>query len=355
MVKEEEAAKRQAKEIKNPSVNTNEVNGPKTWFSSDTFQTLYGKFNKSWENAVKSKSNIPDEIISDTDFVDMGHFARFNAMLSDKNRNNSFEFSNKEYICGQKLWYPENYSFEDDKLPEGWDVRKPQDREHDQLQISLSGKKRGAKMGSVLTLGGVTLDICSKYRDVKLLYFPQGEDNDQTFFVNSKQEALAPLINTRGSLLDVYSGVIGVDHATVNSIRRSLEAFIRNNPDKIDRKRIRTVQSHSEEVGLAYYDRGAGDYRSGIVHKLSKEEGSHVKLSPVPEDVAAKRAKRDKEDQKIREEASAGPSNQVNISKSPTAKVLGEDRTFMQRLFSSQKYSALHSIVGTSQFPGMLN
>ena len=205
-------------------------------------------------------------------------------------------------------------------------------------------------MGSVLTIGGTTLDICSKYRDVKNLIFPQGEPNEQTFFVNFKKEALAPLTNTRGSLLDVYSGVIGVDHATVNSIRRSLEGFIRNNPDKIDRKRIRTVQSHSEEVGLAYYDRGAGDYRSGIIHKMSKLEGSHSKPTDVPENVSAKRAKREEEDQKIREEAAAGPSKKVNMSK--TAKVLPEDRTFMQKLFSSEKYSSLHPIQAELQFPG---
>ena len=205
-------------------------------------------------------------------------------------------------------------------------------------------------MGSVLTIGGTTLDLCSKYRDVKGLIFPEGEPNKQKFFVNYKKEALAPLTNTRGSLLDVYSGVIGVEHATVNSIRRSLEGFIRNNPDKIDRKRIRTVQSHSDEVGLAYYDRGAGDYRSSVVHKMSKHEGSHSTLAPVPEDVAAKRAKREEQDKKIREEAVVGPSQKVNISK--TAKVLPDDRTFMQKLLSSEKYSALHPIQAASQFPG---
>ena len=350
LIDEENAAKLHAKEMKNPSANSNELNGPATWFASDTFKEHSDKFNNSWEKAMKAESEDPKEIIAEKDFVSMGLFARFNTMLSDKNRNNSFEFSNLEFICGQKLWYPENYSFEDDNLPRGWDIHKPLERPHDQLQIKISGKKGGAKMGSVLTIGGTTLDLCSKYRDVKGLIFPQGEPNEQTFFVNFKKEALAPLTNTRGSLLDVYSSVIGVEHATVNSIRRSLEGFIRNNPDKIDRKRIRTVQSHSEEVGLAYYDRGAGDYRSGVVHKMSKLEGSHSILAPVPEDVAAKRAKRDEEDKKIREEAAVGTSQKVNISK--TAKVLPNDRTFMQKLLSSEKYNDLHSIEAESQFPG---
>ena len=350
LVKEEQALKVHAKEIKNPSVNTNELNGPATWFASKAFKELSEKFNKSWERAINTQSKVPEEIITENDFVSMAQFSRFNVMLSDKNRNNSFEFTNLEYICGLKLWYPENYSFEDDNLPQGWDIHKPLDRPHDQLQIKMSGKKGGAKMGSVLTIGGTTLDICSKYRDVKALIFPQGESNEQTFFVNFKKEALAPLSNTRGSLLDVYSSVIGVDHATVNSIRRSLEGFIRNNPDKIDRKRIRTVQSHSEEVGLAYYDRGAGDYRSGIVHKMSKLEGSHSKPSPVPDSVAAKRAKQAEDDQKIRDEAVTGPTKKVNISK--TAKVTPEDRTFLQKLFSSEKYSDFHPIVPELQFPG---
>ncbi len=356
LVEEESAAKLHSKEMKNPSINSKELNGPATWYASDTSKKLLKKFDLNWKKAMETESENPKEIIADDDFVQMGLFTRFNAMLSDKNRNNSFEFSNREFICGQKLWYPENYSFENDSLPSGWDVHKPLDRPHDALQIMISGKKKGAKMGSVLTIGGTTLDMCHKYRDVKTKFFPKGEPTEQTFFVNSKQEALAPLTNTRGSLLDVYSGVIGVDHATVNSIRRSLEGFIRNNPDKIDRKRIKTVQSHSEEVGLAYYDRGAGDYRSGIVHKLSKHEGSHSKPEPLPDDVAAKRAKQEQEDQKIREEAAAGTSKTVNININLSkAKVLPKDRTFMQKLLSSEKYTALHPIVPESQFPGRYN
>ena len=352
LIEADQAAKNNAKEVRNPSINTNEQKGPSTWFSSETFQKHLQKFKDSWKKAMSSKSKVPKEIIPDNEFTDMAHFARFNAMLSDKNRNNSFDFTNKQYICGNKLWYPEDYSFDNDQLPPDWDVHKKLDREHDCLQIYKSGNDAGAKMGSVLTLGGIVKDLCSMYRDVSLKIHPD-QSNERKFFVNFKQEELAPLINTRGSLLAIYSRVIGVEHATVNSIRRSLEGFIRDNSDKIDLKRIKTVQSHSDSVGLAYYDRGAGDYRSGIVHKLSKVEGSYSKPEEVPEDVAELRAKREEEDKKVRESASTPTKKAVNLSKS--AKVAPEDRLFMQNLLTADKYRNLHPIASDSQFPGKIN
>ena len=349
LIKEEDAAKLQAKEIRNPSINTNEEKGPSTWFSSPVFKEMAKKFDENWEKAVSSKSKLPNDVLSEHDFTEMAQFARFNVMLVDKNRNNSFEFSNKQYIMALKLWFPENYSFENDQLPPDWDIHKPQARPHDCLQIKKSGTDAGAKMGSVLTLGGIVKDLCAKYRDVKVKIFGE-EPLQQNFFVNYKQKELAPLTNTRGSLLSKYSRAIGVDHATVNSVRRSLESFLRKNPDKIDPKRIQTVQSHSNEVGLAYYDRGAGDYRSGIVHKLSKVEGSHSNDAIVPEEVAAQRAQREEEDQKIREKASAPSGRLANISK--TAKLLPEDRLFLQRLLTAEKYCSHHPIKSDSQFPG---
>ena len=203
-------------------------------------------------------------------------------------------------------------------------------------------------MGSVLTLSGIVMDLCAKFRDVKQDHFGK-EPDEQNFFVNGKQKELAPLTNTRGSLLAKYSRAIGVEHATVNSVRRSLESFMRNNPDKIDPKRIQAVQSHSDEVGLAYYDRGAADYRSGVVHKMTKVEGSHGNSESLPDEVVAKRAEREEEDRKIREKASAPSSKSVNLSK---GKVPPADRLFLQKLLTADKYLNHHSIRPDSQFPG---
>ena len=194
LIEEDQAAKNNAKEVRNPSINTNEEKGPSTWFASEVFHEHVQKFNNSWEKAVSSKSKNPKVIISEKDFTDMAQFARFNAMLVDKNRNNSFEFTNLQYICGQKLWYPEDYSFDNDQLPPGWDIHKKLDRVHDCLQIKKSGTDAGAKMGSVLTLGGIVMELCSKYRDVKALIF-EDEPNEQNFFVNFKQSELATLSN----------------------------------------------------------------------------------------------------------------------------------------------------------------
>ena len=161
--KEEKCERDNLKEGLNPSSTHNETVAVQKWFSSKKFKDLLNKHLGVWQKAMETQSKP-----SKTDFVAFGIFAKFTSILQDKNRKASYDFSNTQYICGQKLWFPQ-----DGDTKDGWNSRQPRDRAHDAWQIRIPGTKSGQKFGRTVTvtLEGYSKDLAQKFRDIKVLVF----------------------------------------------------------------------------------------------------------------------------------------------------------------------------------------
>ena len=162
------------------------------------------------------------------------------------------------------------------------------------------------------------------------------------------------MTNTPGSLLDILGQVTGLEKPTVNSLRRGMESHIQKN--EYSRKRINILQGHSESVGLSHYDKGSSDYRSNFIHELSQMEGSCSQVEDnLPEPAAAKRAKLEEEESELKAEIvedKTKKSNHAKYSICKSQKIMPDDREFLQKLFSEEKYKNLHRINKNKSFPG---
>ena len=161
--------------------------------------------------------------------------------------------------------------------------------------------------------------------------------------------------NTPGSLLDILGQVTGLEKPTINSLRRGMEPHVQKN--EYSRKRINVLQGHSESVGLNHYDKGSSDYRSGFIHELSQTEGScsQIEEDDLPEPAAAKRAKLEEKESELRAEIvedKKKKSNHAKHSICKSQKIMPDDREFLQKLFSEEKYKNLHRINKNKSFPG---
>lgn len=133
-----------------------------------------------------------------------------------------------------------------------------------------------------------------------------------------------------------------------------MESYIQKN--EVSRKRINILQGHSESVGLSHYDKGSSDYRSNFIHELSQMEGSSSQIEDnLPEPAAAKRAKLEEEEFELKAEIveeKKKKSNHAKYNTSKYQKLMPEDREFLQKLFSDEKYKHLHRINKNKSFPG---
>ena len=180
-------------------------------------------------------------------------------------------------------------------------------------------------------------------------------DPDAPFFCNFNGGQLSAIRNTSGSLWDIFGKETGLDHVTVNTLRRGAEDHVQKN--QVSRKRVGILQGHSEDVGLDHYDRGSADYRSSFIHELSQIEGSCSKTpqEDLSEPVAAKRAKIDEDEINLRSEIVESKTKKTtkakyNVCKSQ--KLMPNDREFLQKLLSDQNYKHLHKIDKKKSFPG---
>lgn len=98
-------------------------------------------------------------------------------MLQDKNRSGCYNYTNTQFLCGQKIWFPK-----DGEASDGWDQHKPRDRPHDAWQMKISGTKAGQKFGRTVTVTveGYSKDLMEKFRDLKVIHF--GEEQGETKF-----------------------------------------------------------------------------------------------------------------------------------------------------------------------------
>ena len=93
------------------------------------------------------------------------------SVLMDKNRNASYTFTNGQYVCGSKVWYPppsstqEDWNYHEEPVPA---------RPHDAWQMKLSGSMPGLKGNTrvTVTIEGYAKQAVDMYRDVKAVLFP---------------------------------------------------------------------------------------------------------------------------------------------------------------------------------------
>ena len=204
-----------------------------------------------------------------------------------------------------------------------------------------------------ITVHGYGKNLLDKYKQLKKLVFDE-VDTSAPFFVNRAGNKLSPLKNTKGSLLDIFSQVTGVVHATVNSIRRGFEHSVQTKESS--RKKIQLLQGHNVEVGLSHYHKLGGDIRSGATFSQSQVEGSSQAdfNEEESDEIAAKKAKLDEEENNLRKKIIQKALDEETKSRytlGKTMKLLPAHRKFVQKLLTDEKYFHLHNIRATEFFP----
>ena len=289
--------------------------------------------------------------------------------MQDKNRAASYNFSNLQFACGQKIWFPQDGDSED-----GWNPHQPQNRPHDAWQLKISGTKSGLKFGRTVTvtLEGYSKDLMEKFRDLKeivfgdelgeikkvfidSLYISLSLDMDANFFCNFDGNPLSVMRNTLGSLWSIFQETCDIDKATVTMVRRALEHKAQGSQASV--KRLNVINSHSEEVGLSHYDKSAPDYRSGFLHEVSQQEGSSKTVvdKDLPDKVISNREmreERDKEKKAQLTQEKLGKATKSRYTLGKNMKIFPDDRRFIQEILSAEDYLHLHSITDEDVFPG---
>ena len=114
LIKVENAEKRQARMLKNPSEANNVARAVLKWNSSEESREREAHFLKIHEEVVNGGP------VKSRPFTTLGHYARFRMEIVDKNRPNSYHLLNSDIQTATKLFWPEGYSGFGD-LPDGWD------------------------------------------------------------------------------------------------------------------------------------------------------------------------------------------------------------------------------------------
>ena len=160
----------------------------------------------------------------------------------------------------------------------------------------------------------------------------------------------------KGSILEEYGEVTGLDFITQTAIRRTMEPRIQSDP--ILKPRSKTIAQHDVGVGQKYYDATAPAFRGVTMHLINEAEGTNKLVEEeedVPEDVVAKRMRLDETD-RAANVANAKKFLQEDANKNVKRnkagnKMSSEDRDFLQTVFSAGgDYEGVFN--GFSKFPG---
>ena len=175
------------------------------------------------------------------------------------------------------------------------------------------------------------------------------------FFCKYDGSEFGPMQRRKGSMMEEYGKVAGVEWCTATSLRRSLAPHIQRNSQM--QLRAKAVAQHSAAVDSKYYDRSEGAARAGaLYHILNKEvdSASLIDDSGVTPEILAKRKKIEEDDndlkvQKAMETVQRRTSKKVKLGKS--CKVAPSDRQFLQDSLSKDgKFSDM--LPSQRKFPG---
>ena len=338
-----------ARKIVFPEEEFNENKAVATWLCSKEAEIEEEKHLKIYEN-VRNGSKP-----SSRDFNSYAQYARFNLVIIDKNRRGAYNFTNEEFAARAPTWLPGGKVNEDDiadeydMIPDDWNPTKAPEEgmEPSCYAITASGDNMGMKLGqnATIVLTNKVLEILLRYRDLKQAVFGKIKITEP-FFVNFKGAKLGPIQRTTGSLLDKMSKVVGAEKLTVNSFRRAAEKAVQGSPKL--KEHIKTVQSHSKEVGLRHYYQGGEVVRAQFISNLSdKESPTSRPTGEVSEIVKETRENIEKEERANIMKKAKEKLMEDKMKKNLNYKLEPNDRNFLQSLFSSDE-----NITDAPKFPG---
>ena len=140
--------------------------------------------------------------------------------------------------------------------------------------------------------------------------------------------------NQKGSILEEFGRVTGVDDPTTTGLRRTVDAHVQT--DYNMKLRSKAITQHSSEVGEKHYHKVAPEIRASALHHINIIEGVEIQTKkPLTKETALKRAKLNDGD---RETAAANAREVLRKSKrNVNVKVGGrcnldpKDRIYLQK------------------------
>ena len=347
--------KKQARQVLYPQDNIMQQQCVKKWFSSEAAAQEEKECSAIYKKCISgSKTGAKP-------FLRYANFSRWNVVLEDRNRRSGYEFTNAEFASRQPKWLPkvkknskDNESDRFETLPDSWnpDLAPNEGEEPSCYLIKRSGKGKGLKGQKEvrIILTPRSLEICLRFQDMKEMLLDV-KDTD-SFFVNLKNEPIAPLQNTPGSLLHKFGIACGIAKPTVNTLRRAAETKIQASP--LMKSAVENLNGHSSEVGLEHYDLGADNSRANFIHQLSAMESPGI-VEDVPEKIKEKRKQtavkeRELRVQRAKETLIVDKMKKRNRS-SKSCKLKPKNRLFLQEFFSTFDKKKFSSDV---HFPGTI-
>ena len=345
--------KENAKLIVDPDHAQKEVDAISNWNKSEDAKVEMEKYDVMYQEAMEKKT------IGVRKFASFGQFVKFNMAKGDKNRAGLYYgFRVKQYTARSPLYYPAGYSGFG-KLPKGWNIHSPESEGNEPTHFNMrfSGgelKNKGQSVGSI-TITKQTFELAERYRDLKgLLNLP--EEQEDFFFVNSKNEPLSDNSNVKGSIWSKCSGVTGVK-TNSTMIRRAVETPIQENPEMCSQ--LKNLNNHGKSVGDKHYHKTRYATRTEFINARAVAEGetaaSPMKLPDTDEVLASKRMKRTEKDaavSKAQAEAVLKDNrNKRNFTLSKKCRVLPPDREYLQALIDSSPHLEIN-VATRGKFPG---
>ena len=340
----EKRARENAEEYLSPSKRFCEKDAVKNWFNSDKYRQLLEEMLQLWRTAVESKE------MNKKDFVRFAHFVKFTLILTSKNRNSVYKFTNNDYIMKTGLWIPESNQSDSDR----YITERPQnvpDEEANCWIIKLCGAGAGIKNQEAQTIfiSKACQELLTKYQDLKTIFLPDVSAGDQ-FFVNMDSKPLPEISNTKGSLWDRFVQVANLDKASVNTIRRGLEHEVQSSSEAL--AKIKDIQSHSQETGSGAYHKTSPYIRAEFMNKVAHKEGANnfVEDVDIPDDIHELRKKRSEKDKLICQ-ASVIKTRSVKRKRiSKATSILPKDRDFLESIFLDKRNYEIYNTL-KEKFP----
>ena len=353
----ERAEVKEARFVLDPTHTNREANSIRTWHQSDEGKDEAEKQKQIYTQAMKDKTINPRQ------FNSFANYVRFLLCLCDKNRAGGYSFQNKHFYARQKQYYPDGYdSFA--KLPEGWDsnIQPTADSEPSMWILRLPGNLASLKGKEAVEINVTKnmmrwLEMYRSLRDLsrKLTNQPEAESKDAMFFVNYTGSPLADIKSSRGNIWQKFETVTEVPRATITKcVRSAAEQVIQDNPEMANR--VKRLNNHSAAVGSHVYDHNKYQYRAEFTNYMAKKDGeASADLGSDDEELTQRMKERDEADAEQSKGEALGIINRNNARKQATLssqyRVKPEDRDYMQRLFTSEKFRGNFG----KQFPGNIS
>ena len=343
-----------ARSILFPKSNFNEAHCVTTWFESEEAKQEEEECQEIYDRCMAGKK-VPDK-----EFSKVGNWSRWTVACEDRNRTSVYKFTNLEFMQRKEKWLPEadksdKSSVQErfENLPSTWDADAPPSEGVPPtcwvITVNGEGLKGQEDAQLVLTRRGVS--SCLMFRDMKEICLKK-EDEKGQFFVNKQGRALGRLQRTKGSLLEKFGRVTGVQKASMNTLRRAAEGQIQSSP--IMKQNVEKLQLHSSSVGLKYYDKTAPNTRASFVAQLSNIESPYKEDKEVSAEIKKRRIEKDAKDKEAIINDAREILKQQKLARKPKRsrnnKISFQEREMLQNIYSVQIEKNYNGI-----FPGKLS